>query len=448
MVLFRFFVEEKNFQLYGIRHYTRLFINVTIILGIHIYSNIHMHVLKTRLPPLSITSRCCRLSLLSMPLSTQARRWLATGTSLGKPVDEAPRHAAKKQAKKRVASSSSTTELTALKAATLTTATAVKRKTKKLIIDEALKEPAVKSTRRRNLASTTSVTPKSLTTTRAKSTTTSTTRRSHTTTNLLQPQKHYDFDSYLNFLEATGKSTATTVSTGTLYEYATIQALANLGFRNLVRCGKAGDNGVDVVGTCDASAVARTLLSSRGTGTTPQGRKPRLLQHMQTVFQTISQPSENAAVDREMELLSTPSSRPFNVIVQCKASEASVGSYLMREMAGSYFAFTSTALELRNAPAAAPTMVILVTAGGRLTSGAYKQLEASQMPMVYMYLEKPRCMGGPMKNYDPKSYRLGGISQVTPNQYAKELLKQHGLAFKIVRSYSLKPPVIVDQVGS
>ena len=50
--------------------------------------------------------------------------------------------------------------------------------------------------------------------------------------------------------------------------------------------------------------------------------------------------------------------------------------------------------------------------------------------------------------YDPKSYRLGGISQVTPNQYAKELLKQHGLAFKIVRSYSLKPAVIVDQVAA
>lgn len=386
-----------------------------------------------------------------MPLSTQARRWLATRAC--KTLDEAPLHASKKtkQKKRVVASSSSTTEfLTASKpVTTTTTATAVKRKTKKTIIDETLEDPAVKSTRRRNLASTTLVTPKSLTTTRAKSITTSTTRRSRTTTtNLLQPQKHYDFDSYLKFLEATGKSTATTVSTGTLYEYATIQALANLGFRNLVRCGKAGDNGVDVVGTCDASAVARTLLSSRVTGAAPQRRKPHLLQHMQTVFQTISRPSENAAMDREMGLLSTPSSRPFNVIVQCKASEASVGSYLMREMAGSYFAFTSTALELRNAPAAAPTMVILVTAGGRLTSGAYKQLEASQMPMVYMYLEKPRCMGGPMRNYDPKSYRLGGISQVTPNQYAKELLKQHGLAFKIVRSYSLKPPVIVEQVGS
>ncbi|KAF5101033.1 hypothetical protein D0Z00_001033 [Geotrichum galactomycetum] len=270
---------------------------------------------------------------------------------------------------------------------------------------------------------------------------------------LLQHQQHYDFNSYLKFLETAGKSTATTVSTGTLYEYATIQALAKLGFRDLVRCGKAGDNGVDVVGTCDAGAVARTLLGPHATTTTksgspPRGRKPQLLHHIQAVFQVLSRPGDDPNDEPELRVSETPPMGPFNVIVQCKASEASVGSYLMREMAGSYFAFTNTSLALRTAPAAVPTMVILVTAGGRLTSGAYKQLEASQMPMVYMYLEKPRRVGGTAKMYDPKSYRLGGISQVTPNQYAKELLKQHGLAFKIVRSYSLKPAVIVDQMNA
>ena len=436
-----------------------------------------MYALRFGLLPGAITSNCRQLIVLQAPLAALPayRRRFSTSRSLK--ADQvasipATTTTTTKTPKKRVASKPKTTKVAETKASTKTAkstttkkAAATPTKKKKKSTTTALKEPATKPTRRRKTTSKTT-TIKSPKATKTKSTVitptaTTSTRRPRAATKLLQHQQHYDFNSYLQFLETAGKSTATTVSTGTLYEYATIQALAKLGFRNLVRCGKAGDNGVDVVGTCDASAVARTLLEPRPTtksGSTSRGRKPQLLHHIQTVFQVLSRPGEDptiataaAAADHnepEVRVSEPPPASPFNVIVQCKASEASVGSYLMREMAGSYFAFTNTTLELRSAPAAVPTMVILVTAGGRLTTGAYKQLEASQMPMVYMYLEKPRCAGGSANMYDPKSYRLGGISQVTPNQYAKELLKQHGLAFKIVRSYSLKPAVIVDQVAA
>lgn len=273
---------------------------------------------------------------------------------------------------------------------------------------------------------------------------------------------HYDFNSFLQHLERTGKSTTSPTSVGTLYEYATIAALERLGFRSLLRCGRSGDNGVDIVGTCDVSSVRSSINQLKST-----------TQH--SIFQVISKRKaqetlESENVDTRRKKIQ---SSEFNVIVQCKASEKSVSSVLMREMAGAYFGFVSTGssqsfptsqspLSLSSslpsssslsssdlntqsvsASSSPQTLVLVVTAGGRLTAPAFRQLEASQMPMVYMCLEKPRCEVSLQQKYNPSSYKLASISQVTPNKLAKDLLHQHGLSFRTVRSYVLKPRKIL-----
>lgn len=229
---------------------------------------------------------------------------------------------------------------------------------------------------------------------------------------------HYDFDTFLDHLERTGKSTTSTTSVGTLYEYATITALERLGFRSLTRCGRSGDNGVDITGICRVSTVQSSIEELKSN-----------IQN--SIFQVISNEAAGSKASKAK-------SQEFNVIVQCKASEKSVSSLLMREMAGAYFGFINSSLQnsLSDNPSA-NTMVLVITAGGRLTAPAFKQLEASQIPMVYMCLEKPRC--DPAENkYNPSSYKLFSISQVTPNKLAKDFLQRHGLSFRTVRSYVLK----------
>lgn len=236
---------------------------------------------------------------------------------------------------------------------------------------------------------------------------------------------HYDFDTFLDHLERTGKSTTSTTSVGTLYEYATITALERLGFGSLTRCGRSGDNGVDITGICRVSSVQSSIEELKSTT-------------QNSIFQVISNEPGNSKASKAK-------SPEFNVIVQCKASEKSVSSLLMREMAGAYFGFINSSLQnsLSENPSA-NTMVLVITAGGRLTAPAFKQLEASQIPMVYMCLEKPRC--DPAENkYNPSNYKLFSISQVTPNKLAKEFLQQHGLTFRTVRSYVLKSRA--DQIG-
>lgn len=264
--------------------------------------------------------------------------------------------------------------------------------------------------------------------------------------------EHYDFDSFLDHLERTGKSTTSPTSVGTLYEYATIAALEWLGIQPLTRCGRSGDNGIDIVGTCHVSAVQTRIEELRPT-----------TRH--SIFQVITKSAMPDNLQKENEKDSNnvdapKSDRAFNVIVQCKASEKSVGSLLMREMAGAYFGFVNSdfysdfnssiasdfnsrllpsQVSTASPSTSTPTLVLVITAGGRLTAPAFRQLEASHIPMVYMSLDKPRCVSESQHQYNPLSYKLANISQVTPNKLAKEFLRAHGLSFRTVRSYTLKP---------
>lgn len=266
---------------------------------------------------------------------------------------------------------------------------------------------------------------------------------SQVVSNTLRP--HHDMQSYLSHLHSTKKSPISTTARGTIYEYATIHALSLLGISSLIRTGRSGDNGVDLVGTCNPLEVKAQVAKLKGNG----------------IFQVIESKSaeDDMVVKPKSKRTKKDATMDFNVIIQCKASEKSVPSILMREMAGAYFGFVhgtaavnANPLQLADATtvvttpkrtSTAETLVMVVTAGGRLTDPATRQLEASQMPMMYLFLENPRCktsgktVGGV---YNIKNYDMGRISQFMANSKAKEFLRKRGLEFRTVRSYSLTGP--------
>lgn len=269
----------------------------------------------------------------------------------------------------------------------------------------------------------------------------------------LSRRPHHDLQSYLTHLQSANKSPVSSTAIGTLYEYATIDALDRLGISALTRCGRAGDNGVDIAGICRPRLV-RSKIKDLKTS---------------SVFQIMENQDPRAADDDAQD-----ENTEFNVIVQCKASEKSVGSLLMREMAGAYFGFVNrmaattasastpganldqaaaaaaTLTSATSTPAPPQTLVLVITAGGRLTVPAFRQLEASQMPMVYMCLDKPKCTSPSSRAgdwYRADAYKLASITQVTPNRLAQELLGKRGLGFRTVRSYVIKKRKGVEPVA-
>lgn len=250
---------------------------------------------------------------------------------------------------------------------------------------------------------------------------------------------HHDLPSYLAYLNTTGTPATSNVAKGTLYEYTALAALSRLGFQRLIRSGGSNDNGVDLHGlfavaaaengsTAAAHSVAETIKPSR-----------------------FKKKNEKPGQNRDLR-----QGIGFKVIVQCKATKRSLGSKLMREMAGVHarsvhddvFAARLSSThqqeqeqqqeqkqEQQQQQKRYPTVLLLVSDSG-LTQQALAQLRASNMPLAYLSLNKlavsdsssDDSSGGSKRH--KKNYKLPTFSAVIPNKMAETVFRQHGLVFE------------------
>lgn len=222
-----------------------------------------------------------------------------------------------------------------------------------------------------------------------------------------------DCRSFLNLARLVNKSLQTSTTRGTLYELLAKQILnAKLNMVDLMCCGGANDQGLDIFGKWDlekfhdhtkpvpaaqlklirlherlVTPILRATIEYHATTETPTKRTPKKSLH-------------NAA----------------NVLIQCKNTKSQITAKTIRELAGIYFYHTKTPKDAKN------TFMVLAAAKN-LSKQARVQFDTANFPLVYCRIAPLQIKDLDSDPYELDNWQGGVLSEFYCNIFANQMLK-------------------------
>lgn len=177
-------------------------------------------------------------------------------------------------------------------------------------------------------------------------------------------QRHSCLQSFLKYITINPQTTSA-VQRGTLYEYTTKHVLEKFNKNiSLTRCGKTGDNGVDLIGTWTLPRSKKTL----------------------------------------------------SLLVQCKSSMSKVNGRLFREMEGVH------SFHIKNTKENGRTLLV-VAAPSTMTQQAMSQFNCTEIPMVCCRIDRINLFWSrKLQTYDSSNFD-NALKSIVPNFAAVRLFQ-------------------------
>jgi hypothetical protein len=217
----------------------------------------------------------------------------------------------------------------------------------------------------------------------------------------------------LNLARLVNKSLQTSTTRGTLYELLAKQILnAKLNMVDLMCCGGANDQGLDIFGKWDLEKF------HDHTKPVPAAQLKLIRLHERLVTPILRATIEYHATT-ETPTKRTPKKslhKAANVLIQCKNTKSQITAKTIRELAGIYFYHTKTPKDAKN------TFMVLAAAKN-LSKQARVQFDTANFPLVYCRIAPLQIKDLDSDPYELDNWQGGVLSEFYCNIFANQMLK-------------------------
>lgn len=208
---------------------------------------------------------------------------------------------------------------------------------------------------------------------------------------------HNDLSSYLKYLKHNPTIVANNSShfKGLLYEYSVQHVLQKLTGSPFTRCGRAGDNGVDLVGNWRLPVPGKTKEC-----------------------------------------------HSYDVLVQCKATRSKLSARLFRELEGAYtyYSFNNSpqaqSAEGTEGTVAKSGVIMVMAAPTPITKNGISQFESSQTPIIYCQIDRI----DPTFDKESSNFFLEGYLDAHGKDLGNNLIRgmiSNGSATRLLQQYRM-----------